>query len=250
MECVYTEIYRGLKLEIYKEENPINPLETYKCLGTFVCLKHPRHKLGHIQFNQPIEVISYILNCLKLEIPKTTSFEEFMEEAYELMDQHSAWVELYLYDVETPSISTSKLAEFWNTGTFGIAFVSKDILKEELGLSEVLNKHVAQAEELLFREVQKYNAFLNGNVFEVKIDNLESISPYYSIEDAKKVGREVIDGLLREKEPMLFKAELKSGKVALVVANSKNEAISKIRQRTEVDITVIEVMGTASMVIL
>lgn len=146
--------YKGYEIDIQPDVNPENPRD-WDNLGLMVCF-HGRYDLGDKHsFKSPEEL------------------QEFLAE-----EKPPVLLPLYLYDHGGISISTKSFigraqhAE-WDSGKVGYAYITRDTLLKEFGIKRITAKLLAQATKILQAEVATYDQFLNGEVYNYTIEDVD-----------------------------------------------------------------------------
>jgi hypothetical protein len=121
----------NLDIEVYQEEDPINPREYNENMGTMYCF-HRRYNLGD-KHKLSIEAVKEIENCPSyITLP------------------------LYLYDHSGITISTIPFSCPWDSGKVGIITVHR---RDTEGLTD------EQVINTLKLEVKYYDDYLTGNMY-------------------------------------------------------------------------------------
>mgnify|MGYP000395082947 CR=1 FL=1 len=133
----------GVVLEVYYEECPENPRKRDN-LGTMVCW-HRRYRLGdRHNFATPGDFTNYVTTELKGQV---------------LMQP------LYLLDHSGLVMSTAPFNDPWDSGQVGWIYVTKDRVRNGLGVKRITAPVRAWAMSILEAEVELYNHYLSGEVF-------------------------------------------------------------------------------------
>lgn len=133
------EEYKGYRVELHSDFDPLNPREDYDNFGTMVFF-HRRYDLGD-KHSHSIEDLQ--------EIVKSGDYFT---------------LPVYMYDHSGITISTGRFSCPWDSGQLGHIIVSKDKAREEFP-----NLEGAELEEkvynLLQGEVETYDHYLTGSVY-------------------------------------------------------------------------------------
>lgn len=135
----------GAKLEIYHDDNPIDPRE-WDNIGHMICF-HRRYNLGDEH---------------DLHESDFDSWEEIEET---LRNEYNAVVilPLYLYDHSGITMSVGPFACGWDSGQVGYIYASKEDIEKAYG--EYNTETHVLAERTLYAEVEEYDDYLTGNVY-------------------------------------------------------------------------------------
>lgn len=186
MKDVITEkVVGNFIIRTFYDECSESPREWYN-LGTMVCF-HKRYSLGdehtynHNDYNNWDE--------MKKDIIKNENVGVILP--------------LYLYDHGGITISTSPFSCQWDSGQIGWIFVTKKKILEECGgKGKIVTKKLKErVTKCLENEVQKYDQYLQGEVYGVRVmekstcdkghtheNEIHSCYGFYSEEDAIKDG--------------------------------------------------------------
>lgn len=159
--------HKGLKIEIHKDDDPVDPREGDN-LGTMICF-HPRYRLGD------------------------DNREYSKNELLDIVQQDGVIaLPLFLYDHGGITMSTREFSCPWDSGQVGFIFVTPDRIQEEFGKIDA--ETLGKAKNILEAEVETYDQYLTGEVFGFVIKNDEDIQvdscwgifdKKYCIEEAK-----------------------------------------------------------------
>jgi hypothetical protein len=137
-------------LKIYQDDNAESPRE-WDNVTKMVCF-HKRYRLGdkheykEADFNSWDEVEAQLKKDNDIAVIKV--------------------LRLYSHSGITISISEGyPYNDRWDAGIVGFVFVTKDTIKNELGVSRVTKKGLEWANRLLEGEVATYDQFLRGDVY-------------------------------------------------------------------------------------
>ena len=180
MSAIEKEKYKGYKIELHHDFDPLNPREDYDNFGTMVCF-HSRLVLG--------DKHKYSVEDLKEIIESDDYFT----------------LPLYIYEHGGVTMSTGEFSCSWDSGQVGYIIVSKEAASKEfnnLTGAELEKKSL----DLLKGEVKTYDYFLTGQVYGYIVkDNLgkevESCWGYlgesnYCIQEARRV----VDYLVKQNQ--------------------------------------------------
>lgn len=171
--------YKGYEIDIQPDVNPENPRD-WDNLSTMICF-HGRYDLGDKHsFKSPEEL------------------QEFLAE-----EKPPVLLPLYLYDHGNTSISTKSFigraqhAE-WDSGKIGYIYVTRDKLLKEYSAKKITAKLLAQATKTLQAEVATYDQFLNGEVYNYTIEDvdgdlIDSCGGYFGEEEVLTEAKSIVD---------------------------------------------------------
>lgn len=190
--------------ELHQCEFDMCPREEFDNVGIMVC-SHPCYNLGDVQTKNLFDEMAEIL-VTNLDDADDKDIEEiknamlnshsWLKDNYEDYDNDKSFVEdylieaveydeniigeiqsvidrvipvllpLYLYDHSGLSISTSSFSCGWDSGIVGFIYATKEKVKAEWGESP---DAVDKALEYLRGEVETYDTYLTGNIYDYTI---------------------------------------------------------------------------------
>ena len=80
----------------------------------------------------------------------------------------------YLYDHSGITISTSPFSCPWDSGQVGFIFISKEKIREELGIKRVTKDIIQKVTEYLEAEVKLYDQYIRGDAYGYCITDTET----------------------------------------------------------------------------
>jgi hypothetical protein len=142
------KIIENYRITIDYEENPLNPREYMDNLGIMFC-KHRKYSIGD---KNPF-----------------TDFDSWKELEEMIINEYKPIFisPLYLMDHSQVSLSMDTLNDLWDFGQIGYVFVTKETM-ENVGLIDK-----GSIEDSLSKELDIYTNYLNGYVYEYKIEKIE-----------------------------------------------------------------------------
>ncbi len=153
-------------LRIFQQVDPPNPRKDYDNLG-IMAHKHSRYVLGEEEIGDPIEWLeeklglqnAYIYNNERLGELESRFFDEFIA------------LPLYLYDHSGLTIRTYPFGCRWDSGKVGYIYVSKQRARKEYSTKRITKKLRKKILDILMFEVQLFDQYLRGDVYEFIIEN-------------------------------------------------------------------------------
>lgn len=136
------------KLEIYLDDNPLNPRTEMDNLSQMFCF-HRRYNLGDNH------------NYRSDDFSNWGDFKDFLAKEYNPV----IILPLYLYDHSGINIRTTPFPCPWDSGQVGYVLILKDKVKKEYGCKRISNKLKKKLEEMLLSEVNIYDEYLTGSVY-------------------------------------------------------------------------------------
>lgn len=164
--------YKGCNVEVYIDNNPINPIEEFELLGTMVCV-HSRYVLGHKQYESGTDALYHTLEEIldsnqtmdddyyMKQINKGTFIEKYMK----VLEKHAIVLPLYLLDHSGITISTLSFNDPWDSGQVGFIYVLKKKIREEFKWQVITAKRRERIVEILMNDVETYDCYLRGDVY-------------------------------------------------------------------------------------
>jgi len=180
-EAYHEEEYKGIKIEIYPDEDPWESPREWDNFGTMKCF-HRNYNLGdEKRYDDVVEELKSILNDNGIEI------SENMEDKLEYFLSHNDAVDylmgklekiavvlpLYLYDHSGITMNTRGFSCPWDSGQVGFIFATKDQIKKEFDVKRVTKKVKEKAIKLLNGEVETYDQYLTGDVWGYVVEDPE-----------------------------------------------------------------------------
>ena len=156
--------------QISIDESPENPRE-WDNLGTMVCW-HSRYSLGDEQPKlSHIEWLEQLPELSDEQIASSTDAtrEHYVEALLERMERQYIVLPLYLYDHSGITMNTTGFSCGWDSGPVGYIYVSLKDVREEHGWQKVTAKRRKQIETNLTHEVDTYDTYLRGEVYEYRV---------------------------------------------------------------------------------
>jgi hypothetical protein len=175
MEAYHTESYRGLQIEIHRDEDEEGPRE-WDNFGTMYCF-HRRYNLGD-KHDLSIEEVQELAKC---------DFNEALP--------------LYLYDHSGITMSTSPFSCPWDSGQVGWIVVTEEQMMKEFGIKKLTKEHREKARQIMRGEVEVYDQFLTGDVWGYVIEDedgehIDSLWSMYGYDYCLAGARKKVDAYL------------------------------------------------------
>lgn len=148
MKPIETIPYRGYEINIYQDEDPINPRIDFDNLGTMICFRN-RYSLGDDH--------NYDFNDY-------SGWEE-MKQSIIKNEKIAVILPLFLYDHSGITISTGSFHDRWDSGQVGFIFISKEKCREEYNWKNITEKRKDKIMRYLKDEVETYDQYLRGDVY-------------------------------------------------------------------------------------
>lgn len=209
-----TEEYRGHRIEIAADPDPVDPRE-YDHLGTMVSF-HSRYNLGDPPASQMRKSRLGIRSDAKHDF---TDPEEFT--AWLKAQKGIVALPLYLLDHSGLWMRTGPYAEDpggWDTSLVGFIYATAEALRKEYKVKRITPKIRKKAEALLEAEVKEYSRFLEGGFVGYRVygpppeacdkchhqderEELESCWGYDDQDYCLKEAKSVVDALCAKEKP-------------------------------------------------
>lgn len=182
------------KVIIRQEDQPQSPRTSWDNAGVMVCF-HSRYSLG--------DKHSYSSNDYN-------GWDE-MERAISRKENVAVILPLYLYDHSGQTISTKPFSCSWDSGQVGFIYMTKQQAIAEFGKKICTAKVRENALNLLQGEVETYDQYLQGYIYEFEVktidtkDSIDSCSGFYGDEVDNGIFDYVgIEGLTIERYTEVF----------------------------------------------
>lgn len=160
----------GLTVNIYYDEEPVNPRTAFDNFGKMVCF-HPRYDLGD---KHDYENTENLIRDIQLE-----------------EGSHIIYLPLYLYDHSGLTISTGQFADPWDSGCVGLIYVSKKDVRKEYECRRISRKTLDRVLHQLESEVKEYDSYLTNEVYYYTVEDpdgevLESCGGFFDLDYCKQ----------------------------------------------------------------
>lgn len=185
------------QLEIEQDEYPLNPRTEWDNVTTMICF-HKRYNLG--------DEHDYNTN----DFSGWDEMKKQIEYDYNVFSIKP----LYLYDHSGITISTSPFSCGWDSGRIGFVFIEEKQWKTMMG--DDMDKSEERLERIIDGEVETYDTYLRGDVYQYKVYEVETCSlghkhktlvescgSYFSEEDCRSEGEGVIESLLERNKNLV-----------------------------------------------
>ncbi len=154
--------YKGHKIKVYQDSDPLNPRKEFDNLGTMVCF-HGRYDLGDEH-----------------------SFENDGDLYKQIQEREGDFIHLplYLYDHSGITMSTGPFSCPWDSGMVGIIFITKQKIREEYSVKRISANLLERVKTYLQGEVETYDDYLTGNVHGYVIEDPDDSKEHDGIQDS------------------------------------------------------------------
>lgn len=169
--------YKGNSINIYYDEDPMNPRKDYDNLGT-IYTAHRRC--------QPEEDFQRHFDMPNVFEGKIGIFRESFCQEYIALP-------IYLYEHSGITISTEPFSCPWDSGFFGIIAVSLEKVREEYEWKAITDKRRKKIKEYLQEEIETLNDYYTGQVFRYEVieectgREIDSSSGFFGVAGVKAI---------------------------------------------------------------
>ena len=189
MKPIKSTSHRGYTINVWPEEDPINPRED-STFGHMACW-HSRYALGD-------------KHCYRTPA-------EFNADPERKNDALA--LPLYLYDHSGITISTEPFSCPWDSGQVGFIYVTKAQVNKEYGCQRITKKVLDKVRTILEAEVEDYDRYLRGDYVRTAIISPDTelvggCGDYDDMDYAISEAKAEIDSIIKLKKDELAKAEL------------------------------------------
>jgi hypothetical protein len=175
--------YKGYTIEVEQDVDAPDPRKEFDNLGVMVCW-HRRYDLGDV----------------KAESYQETP-DEFIEWAEKNAKNVALILPLYLYDHSGLRIKVGGFAGLlpeghaeFDTMQVGFIYVTKDALRKEYSKQRLSKKMLAHACKVLRGEIEEYDQYLSGDVWNYVIEELDdSVCGCFGYDYCLKEAQSAID---------------------------------------------------------
>jgi hypothetical protein len=222
MEHAHTEVYRGFRIVIDYDGNPMNPRTENDNFGKMIFF-HKRYNMGDDhKYASPQELVLALTGLDEEALGANPNDDLGDGSKYRIV-----WEPVYMYDHSGQTISTTPFSDPWDSGQLGIIYATYDDIIKNYGIEpldpktwEPLPETVEQAEKLLKSEVEEYDHYIRGDVFGYMIyattdedtddatededgnlwcaESEESVWGFFGLEYAKQQAREAVDAIVEQ----------------------------------------------------
>lgn len=213
------EEYKGYKIIIDYDQDPMNPRTEWDNRSTMVCW-HSKYRLGDLKnrrpisenYQEPIDLLYELAGVdrheyQEQEYEKTGKWEDMSKEDLIVMILNKGHLinHLFLYDHSGITISMSPFNCRWDSGCVGYIYMTRETILKEWGEGE---EAYEKARNCMRGEVEYYDNYLTGQVYSFRIEDsdneeIDSCSGYYGDDGKKDMIKEcqnTIDYYIKKKE--------------------------------------------------
>jgi len=183
---IYSCQYKDFQIDIYHDEDPINPRE-FENLSKMIFF-HKKYNLG--------DKHNYISN-------NYNSWEELKNDIKDV----AIIKPVYMYDHSGITISLNKFSCPFDSGQIGYVVVKKEDIYKFFDIKRISKELLKKVEEMIEEEIKLYDFYLRGMVYRYSIkkdsfakgeEEIESCYGFYGFEGGEesyvvKTAKEVID---------------------------------------------------------
>jgi len=184
-------------IEVISDEDASNPRKEFENFGKMICF-HGRYNLGdeHDGYhNSPSDFLRWLAGEVdptvedridywndgagwvylssRYEFRDACKLAECKEDAIirKALNDHVVMLPLYLYDHSGITMSTGPFSCPWDSGQVGWIYATKEMIREEYGITRISKQLLKKVEVLLESEVKEYDQYLTGDVwgYDVKL---------------------------------------------------------------------------------
>ena len=172
-----TTEYKGYKIHLHTDDNPINPREDEN-LGRMLC-RHTRYDLG----DEPKANREEVLDILEGRRKDVVALP------------------LYLYDHGGITMNTTGFSCPWDSGMVGCIYADYEKIRSWLGAKRITKAVIEKVKESLRSEVKLYDAYISGNACGYTIekdgDEEDACWGYTDEQDALNDGMKAVDHFIK-----------------------------------------------------
>lgn len=148
MNIVETFEHDGKVVEIYYDENPLNPRTDWDNYDTMICF-HKRYNLGDKT------------NYTSGDFNNWEEFEYILKRDNDILEM----LPIYMYDHSGITIRTTPFSCPWDSGRVGVIFITKDQARKCYGVKNITKSVKELAHKMLESSVKVYSQYLEGDVY-------------------------------------------------------------------------------------
>ena len=162
--------YKGYKIEIITDNDPLNPRTEWDNLGTMACW-HKSYGLGDKHsYKHPENLYLDLKNAD--QDPAGSLFKnssELMDAFYGLKD--IICLPLYLFDHGGITMKTTPFSCPWDSGWVGLIYITKAKIRKVYSWKVITKARADKIRDYLIGEVETYDQYLTGEVYGYKVLN-------------------------------------------------------------------------------
>jgi len=190
--AVYFGIYKGYTINIEHDDDPTNPRE-WDNVSVFA-LSAKSYILSN-EANVPFNQLD--------SWPEVESYINSMYNVFYIKP-------VYAYIHSGIVLSLEPFNDRFDSGQVGYIFITREVMKREFGLRKRTPNNLAKAKRIIEGELETYNKYLSGDVYEYTIEkpsrkvpgSSETVyrcSNFYSLSETIDDAKSIIDGIYRNK---------------------------------------------------
>ena len=162
--------YKGYKIEIITDNDPLNPRTEWDNLGTMACW-HKSYGLGDKHSYKHPENL-----YLDLKNANQDPAGNLFKNCSELMDAFEGLKDiiclpLYLFDHSGITMKTTPFSCPWDSGWVGLIYITKARVRKEYNWKVITKDRAEKILDYLRAEVETYDQYLTGEVYGYKVLN-------------------------------------------------------------------------------
>lgn len=220
---IETENYRGYEINIYYDEDPINPREDDN-FDKIIC-KQGRYILGDETYSNTyanswkewfayyvVENYSLDVDLVEYDMFGYFSDDDEVDKVWSWIDKNMIVFRVWIYDHSGVVIGNSSVdngPSGWDYSTVGFQYMTKKKAIELFGNKNFTKKVLDAAEEFMNCTIENYNKYISGEVymFEIKDDFgfVDDEGGFYDQDVAMERAKEIVNFEIDLKKKNHFK---------------------------------------------
>lgn len=140
-------------------------------LGTMACA-HRRYSLGDAEERHSGPEEWAFKKAAKYSTTISRDIDD-ISKAWKILEKHWIVLPLYLYDHSGLKMSTSSFSCRWDSGQVGYIYVEKAKVLNDFGWTRLNKQRIKRVYDCFDGEVETYNKYLNGDVYNIRIDEVD-----------------------------------------------------------------------------
>lgn len=151
--------YKGHNINIYYDDDPLNPRQDFDNLGTLYTA-HRRYR-PEKELDKHFDIYEVFDNIREAKF-KASFLKRYIA------------LPVYLYDHSGITVSTTPFSCRWDSGLFGIIAVSVEDVRKEYGWKHITSGRRDKIEEYLRAEIEMLDHYYTGEVYGFELTSKES----------------------------------------------------------------------------
>lgn len=173
MDAIKSIEYKGYTIEVYIDDDPLNPRTEFDNMGTMVCW-HRRYNLGDDGrgAKNPYPTREYDPEDwfkANLDYPEEKLEDLDLAELQALFEKTNLLIPIMAYEHGGITIRAYDYGNWpdqnWDCGQLGFIYASHETIRKEYVVKRLSKKTLEKARTCLLSEIEEYDTYLTGNIY-------------------------------------------------------------------------------------